>query len=82
VACNSAIGERRRYCYSTSVSLKDGIAQFRRANGFEQDRAAAVNGGGRTADVLHSDATLAQALEFFRFYFDSARGYHAIQTVE
>jgi hypothetical protein len=41
----------------------------------------AVDGGGRTDNVLHTDATLAQAWEFFRFYFDKATGYHAIQTV-
>ena len=41
----------------------------------------AVDGGGRTADVLHTDATLAQSWEIFRFYFDHATGYHAIQTI-
>jgi hypothetical protein len=41
----------------------------------------AVDGGGRIDDVLHTDATLAQAWELFRFYFDPARGVHAIQTV-
>jgi hypothetical protein len=41
----------------------------------------AVDGGGRTSQVLHTDATRAQAWEFFRFYFDQGTGFHAIQTV-
>jgi hypothetical protein len=41
----------------------------------------AVDGGGRTSQVVHTDATKAQAWEFFRFYFDPALGWHGIQTV-
>jgi hypothetical protein len=41
----------------------------------------AVDGGGRTGNVRHTDATLAQSWKFFRFYFDPGSGYHAIQTV-
>jgi hypothetical protein len=41
----------------------------------------AVDGGGRTSQVLHTDATKAQSWELFRFYFDQGTGYHAIQTV-
>jgi len=41
----------------------------------------AVGGGGRIDNVLNTDRTVAQAWEFFRFYFDQGTGYHAIQTV-
>jgi hypothetical protein len=41
----------------------------------------AVGGGGRTTDVIHSDATLLQAWE--KFTFDSlGSGWYAIQTID
>jgi len=41
----------------------------------------AVDGGGRTSDVVHTDAKQVQSWETFRFYFDPSTGFHAIQTV-
>src|SRR5262245_28136652 len=41
----------------------------------------AVDGGGRTSDVLHTDAKQVQSWETFRLYFDPAGGWHSIQTV-
>jgi hypothetical protein len=40
-----------------------------------------VDGGGRTSDVFHSDATQVAAWEKFRFWSQGAIGFHAIQTV-
>ncbi len=43
----------------------------------------AMGGGDKTADVIHTDATLPRAWETFRFFVDSETGqYYALQTVD
>jgi hypothetical protein len=43
----------------------------------------AVNGGGKTTDVMHTDAVLPRAWETFRLWVDSAtRQWYAFQTVD